>query len=223
MGKHPLLREGEEPHFYDVERFSSCHIVKGDVNQLNDPLFRDIILRIVKPDNHSHSVVLLETETETNKAIVEDQWGIHHLHLTDLRDMWEKAGAMYAECPYNCGDYQANQIVARYARGSRAGHRGYVRRERSGRVTYHPQIGLSPELRERSSLKKKLQKRKSGRRDRGKRMRNIIQSEIGRAKGGVHRKVGGPMSALSSAASSPSMKAALYKAEHSLLRAFKGE
>jgi len=223
MGEHPLLQKGEEPHFYDIERFSSCRIVNGDVNQLNDPLFRDIILRIVKPDGHSHSVVLLETETETNRAVVEDQHGIHRLRLDELRDMWEKAGGMYAECPFNCGDYHANQLVAKYARGARAGHRGYIRKERSGKMTYHPQIGLTPELREKTSLKKKLQKRKSSRLDRGKRMRGIIGSEFGRIRAGSRKRTGGPMSAISAAASSPSMQAALYKAEHSLLRAFKGE
>jgi len=55
---------------------------------------------------------------------------------------------------------QVEEIIEKYAAGSRAGHRGFFRKEKSGAMKYHPETGIRPEVREKQSLERKLAKRR---------------------------------------------------------------
>ena len=52
------------------------------------------------------------------------------------------------------------KVLMEYAMGSRAGHRGFIRRSKFGKISFVPEKGKSPEAREAESLQKKLKKRK---------------------------------------------------------------
>lgn len=50
-----------------------------------------------------------------------------------------------------------------YATGSRAGHRGFMRKTATGKISYVTQVGASPERRERAALDRKLESRRKKR------------------------------------------------------------
>jgi hypothetical protein len=103
--------EGEsESTFYTIEKFAPCKMKDGDVTQLNEHSFKNVILRIISKNNRGHSIILRNHVMKDGIEIIqyEDQYEdenngeYHEIEINNLAEMWSQAGNKYAICTKEC-------------------------------------------------------------------------------------------------------------------------